>query len=320
MKKIKHLLLSTVIVAGSLLHQVCASSYLDVLEHDWYKVAVDYVSEQGLMSAATAGHFLPDHPISRGDFVSILGRLEQIDSQQYPSSGFAQVSNDDPQSPYIAWAVETGIVNGYADGSFGQNDPITREQMAVMLDNYLQYFAYSVVFREKETPFNDMEGISPWALTGAENMQSIGMMTGDELGNFNPGQHVTRGETAAMVLRLCHELDLVAEFLGTYVGTYTSGEGEHGMMLEIVKNGSQYYANFSFFSETNQYKNAEAQFVQNIYRGEGDNFNFRGSYWTQQGQQSTLLDLIGAQEGDVISGTVLNLDGEQSFTVKKPLG
>lgn len=320
MKKIKNLLVSGVLVLGAFCQTTFASPYLDVLEHDWYKMAVDYVSDQGLMSAATAGHFLPDYPITRGEFVSILGKMEEIDISYYQYSGFSEVASDDPQSPYIAWAVASGVVSGYSEGGFGQNDPITREQMSLMLSNYMNHCQNSVVFRDQVASFQDSDSISPWALPSAELMMSIGLMTGDSHGNFNPGQNITRGETAAMIMRLSQELDLVTDLLGTYVGTYTTPDGELGMMLNIRQEGTQYYADFSFYSEPNQYKNFDAQFVQNIYRSEGDSFVFRGDYWLFQGEQSQLFDLKGAKEGDIISGTILNLDSEESFSVKKPLG
>ncbi len=322
MKKRLKLLASGVFLLGTLCQTALASPFVDVGDNDWYKASVDYVYDNGLMFEASEGHFLPDYPMSRGEFVSVLGRMEKIDTSSYGYSSFPDVDGDHAQSPYISWAVEIGVVTGYFNGDFGINDPITRQQMALMIEKYLDYYDYAVPLREEERIFNDVDSIGSWALPSAEYLKSIGLMTGDAKGNFNPEQDITRGETATMVTRLCKELDMVEGILGKFVGTYTAPQGNMGMSLEISREGKEFQATFSFFDDSMEYNNKEGAFLQTIFRGEGDSFVFRGDEWVEQPENYGFFDLIGLLDGDVISGTI-EFGGQNtghSFTAKRPLG
>ncbi len=53
-----------------------------------------------------------------------------------PMSNFADVSQDDYYASSIERMVQLGVVQGYENGNFGPNDPLTRAQAAIMLDRY----------------------------------------------------------------------------------------------------------------------------------------------------------------------------------------
>jgi hypothetical protein len=54
---------------------------------------------------------------------------------------------------YVNWAVSLGIVNGYGNGKFGPNDQITREQMAVMVNNFIKVAEAKLVISQEEKSF-----------------------------------------------------------------------------------------------------------------------------------------------------------------------
>ncbi len=70
--------------------------------------------------------------LTRGRFVCALYACSGADSAQ-PFNRFDDVPADGALALAVGWAVENGIVNGYGDGRFGPDDPVTREQMAAML-------------------------------------------------------------------------------------------------------------------------------------------------------------------------------------------
>ena len=116
-----------------------ATPYGDVSSTAWYAPAVDYCTERGLFVGVEEGVFAPYSPFTRGMAMSLLWRLEQK-PQPVTRSKFTDVQ-DAARWFYqpVAWASEMGIVHGYADNSFGVNDPITRQQLAAMLYQYHLY-------------------------------------------------------------------------------------------------------------------------------------------------------------------------------------
>ena len=57
---------------------------------------------------------------------------------QVDAAAYADVSPDAWYAAAISWAVKAGVLTGYGDGRIGPNDPITREQLAVMLYRYAE--------------------------------------------------------------------------------------------------------------------------------------------------------------------------------------
>ena len=105
--------------------------FTDVPENAWYAEAVGYVYENGLMAGVNDTAFGPDVTTSRSMIAAILWRMAGS-----PVVNYALTYTDVPQGQWyseaVRWAASEGIVSGYGD-TFGTDDPITREQLAVML-------------------------------------------------------------------------------------------------------------------------------------------------------------------------------------------
>ena len=71
--------------------------------------------------------------MTRGMFVTALGRLAGIDQADYKTGKFTDVKADAYYAPYVNWAAEKGIVNGTSATTFSPDTNITREQMAVIM-------------------------------------------------------------------------------------------------------------------------------------------------------------------------------------------
>lgn len=104
----------------------------------------------------------------------------------------------DTESHWAAGSIDRwsghSVVNGYSDGRFGPDDPITRGQMAAMLDR---------IFGWKETaesPFRDIRG-DEWYAPAVLRAAAAGVMNGDGGGNARPDAPITRQETAVMLSR-----------------------------------------------------------------------------------------------------------------------
>lgn len=137
--------------------------FSDVSESDWYYETVRFVQERGLMNGYEDGRFRPDGILSRAQLAQILFNKEGKPGVNYLMD-FSDVADEAWYAESIRWAAGQGIVGGYGNGTFGPNDPITREQLAVMLWRY----SGSPAAANMELNFNDESEISPFALGRGE--------------------------------------------------------------------------------------------------------------------------------------------------------
>ena len=98
----------------------------------------------------------------------------------------------------IAWAKSAGVVNGYTDGTFRPDQPVTREEFACMLANYAQKVGAF------ETPSADaLSGMPDAAAVSEYAKESVAWAVENKLmgngGVINPGAKISRAETACMV-------------------------------------------------------------------------------------------------------------------------
>jgi hypothetical protein len=166
--------------------------FADVSESAWYYEAVRFVQEQGLMSGYSDGRFAPEDTLSRSQLAQILFNKEGRPVVNYLLQ-YGDVSTDTWYTEAVRWAASQGVVSGYGDGTFGPNDPITREQLAVMLWRYSGSPAAT-----KELYFNDTDEISGFALEALRWAVENGILNGDG-GRLAPQNQATRAQAAQML-------------------------------------------------------------------------------------------------------------------------
>jgi len=175
--------------------------FTDVNEADWFYDSVRFMFTNDLMNGTGAGQFSPDMNLTRAMLVTILWRLEGSPLVTNNSSNFNDVASDRWYSSAVAWASTNDIVGGYGNGIFGSNDNVTREQIAVILQNYAQ-FIDEVAFDSSLAPdFTDSDSISPWAQEAMKWANANGLITGRTLTTIAPNGTVTRAEFAAILQR-----------------------------------------------------------------------------------------------------------------------
>ena len=114
-----------------------AFPFKDVFLGDPYYGSVWYTNNHDplLMYGVADDLFSPMGNLTRAAIVTVLYRLEGSPATVV-SDTFSDVPAGQWYSEAVAWAVESGIANGYGDGRFGPNNPITREQLAAFLHRY----------------------------------------------------------------------------------------------------------------------------------------------------------------------------------------
>lgn len=179
------------------------AEFTDVDMAAWYHDGIHYCVENGLMGGTSATTFEPDTTTSRAMIAVILWRLEGSPVvEEY--TDFSDVADGAWYTQAIRWASSVGVVGGYPGGSFGPNDPITREQLAVMLYRYAQYQGVETsTMEENLAGFTDANKISGYAVQPMNWAVGQGIMGGYGDGILDPQGNASRAQGATMLQRFC---------------------------------------------------------------------------------------------------------------------
>ena len=138
------------------------SAFTDIENH-WAKDNILFAVSRGLLNGTSKTTFSPNTGMTRGMFVTALGRLAGINPDSYRTGKFTDVKADAYYAPYVNWAASKGIVSGTTDTTFAPDSQITREQMAVILKNYTAKLGYTIPKTLKAVTFADNAKISSQA-------------------------------------------------------------------------------------------------------------------------------------------------------------
>lgn len=188
-----------------------ALSFQDTAPTDWFYPYVQAVCARGLFTGAGDGQFQPDTTTSRAMMATILWRMAGEPTPDYLTP-FSDVETGNWYMDAVRWAKQSGVVNGYDDGSFGPDDSITREQLALMLYRFAQIQGVADdAGPDVSLSFDDGDTVSPWAVEAVRWCVAKGLLTGkpgqaDDSNTFglrfDPQGPATRAETAAVTARL----------------------------------------------------------------------------------------------------------------------
>lgn len=181
-----------------------SKSFDDVEDSDFFSKAVQWASSRGITGGIGGGKFGPDLSAARAQLVTFLWRAAGCPVVNF-AMDFSDVDEDSFYTEAVRWAASLGIVGGYGDGTFGTNDSITREQMAVILYRFAQTTGMdttqgSMTLRE----FADSDSVSDYAVTAIQWAVNTGIMQGSN-GNLMPKNSCTRAQIVTMLYRLLGE-------------------------------------------------------------------------------------------------------------------
>lgn len=138
--------------------------FTDISKYDSSYEAICYVYENDLFKGVSATRFAPKTNMNRAMFVTVIGRLAEMDTAIYlGETRFCDVLENQWYTPYVAWASEYGIVNGYNETTFGISDDITVEQAVVMIMRYAEYTGYDTYAYGGLYNYSDASAVSSWA-------------------------------------------------------------------------------------------------------------------------------------------------------------
>lgn len=105
--------------------------FTDVPQGAWYTEELAQALESGFVSGTSSTTFSPSANVTRGQFVTMLGRMLDVNTADYTAKTFDDVDPSSWYGPYVSWAAEKGYVNGVSKTTFAPSNNITFEQMGV---------------------------------------------------------------------------------------------------------------------------------------------------------------------------------------------
>lgn len=177
-----------------------APAFTDIHNH-WAADNILFAASRGLLSGTSDTTFSPGNGMTRGMFVTALGRLAGINPDSYQTGKFTDVKADAYYAPYVNWAAQNGIMEGATATTFAPDTNINREQMAVIMANYAKKLGYDLPKTLRAVTFADNAQISSWAKDAVKAMQQAGILAGKANNCFDPKGTATRAEVATVLRR-----------------------------------------------------------------------------------------------------------------------
>ena len=183
--------------------------FTDVTKN-WAYPGIQYCVTHGIMGGMGDGTFAPTGTTTRAQIVQILYNLE----------GTPAVSGTTPftdltanwYKPAILWAYQNNVVAGKSPTTFDPEGPVTREQIAVILTQYM----FHVLKMERTwTPadlstFPDGAQVSRWAKEAMQDAVALGLINGtkasDGLVYLDPQGSTTRQQVATILMNFCQNV------------------------------------------------------------------------------------------------------------------
>ncbi|GIP58332.1 S-layer homology domain-containing protein [Paenibacillus woosongensis] len=196
---------------------VQAKTFADIQAH-WAKTGIEALSARFIIHGTANGAFDPQQQVTRAEWVSMLVRALGL------AQGGTQSTHSFTDVPEAAWykdsvqtAVEAGLIQGFADGTFKANEAVTREQMAVTLLKAMeladgpQNEAAGSQAQLNMASFKDAEDVSAWAVEAMSRLTGTGILAGDNQGLLQPNRQASRAEAAVVLHKVLQRLNFITE-------------------------------------------------------------------------------------------------------------
>ncbi|WP_324822270.1 Ig-like domain-containing protein [Sinanaerobacter sp. ZZT-01] len=168
------------------------ASMKDIKGH-WAEKYINQIIAAGIVKGYENGTFLPDNAVTRAEFSHMINAT-------LGNTGTASVSfNDTPKSEWyysdVAKALSAGYVSGYSDGSFKPNNPVSRQEAAVMLSRIVPTYGKTANIKS----YKDYTSVESWSIESMQRMIGKGYLGAYDDGKLHPADKLTRAQTAKII-------------------------------------------------------------------------------------------------------------------------
>lgn len=169
----------------------------DMKEGDFGFLEVQSLINKGVITVAENGNYYPNNEINRAEAAVLLQRALNLEVPTELNS-FTDVTSTHPQAKEIAAVKAAGIFKGRADGSFGPNLTLSRQQMATILVNAFKLQADNDV----KVTLKDIQKAGTSHQSNIRILYQNGVTAGKEDGTYGPNLVTKRVELAVFLNRL----------------------------------------------------------------------------------------------------------------------
>lgn len=163
---------------------------------EWAREAIEALAARNIVSGRENGKFAPNDNLTRAEFVKLI-----VDAFGIKDTAAAAEFSDVPAGSwsyvYVASAKKAGVVSGRSDTVFGASEPISRQDMAVILLRIADFKGISLGKNAAE--FTDNADISDYAKDAVAALAGAGVISGMGDGSFMPASNVTRAQGARVI-------------------------------------------------------------------------------------------------------------------------
>ena len=176
------------------------------VEKNWAYPGIQYCVTHKLMGSTGGDKFAPTMTTTRAQIVQILYNLEG-EPEVSGTTPFTDLTQDWYQDA-VLWAYQTGVVAGTSSTTFAPDLPVTREQIAVIL---MEYVTRVLKLERTWTPadlstFPDAGSVSDWAKDAMADAVGLGLISGASNGGqtlLEPQGSATREQVATILMEFC---------------------------------------------------------------------------------------------------------------------
>ena len=165
--------------------------FTDVASNAWYYNVVSQAYGKGLISGISDIEFSPESSVTGAQLIMMLYRADDNTVSEQTSGNWYDEAVD--------WAKEKSIISDNNGWTFDANADLTREQMMVLLYNYLQYKGNDLSALDNLSSYTDSSEISAYAENAVKALVGKGIIEGDGK-TLRPLSSLTRAETAVILI------------------------------------------------------------------------------------------------------------------------
>lgn len=179
----------------------------------WAQDSIERLTSKFIIQGVGDSRFEPAAEITRAEFTTFIVRSLGLSMAQDNAIEFKDVPEGSWYGPAVAAAVRAGLIYGYEDGTFRPDQPIRREELAVLIGRALAFAQPPTSAQGDDSDaegalysFMDRADIALWATQDIETLVQLGVIHGRSEDRFAPKEHASRAEAVVLLGRLLIQL------------------------------------------------------------------------------------------------------------------
>ena len=171
------------------------------------RYAIEVLTAKHIVQGTSETLFSPSKAVNRAELSSMIVKalsLDRLITDRTEEAAYSDVRKGEWYYEDVEIMHQLQITKGYDDGTFKPNEPVTREQMVVMMMNALQILGQVQAGNEQASgnAFADQNAISSWAKSSVNKAKEMKIISGTGQNLFMPKQSSNRADTAVLIWKM----------------------------------------------------------------------------------------------------------------------